>query len=358
MGAAQISKDAGLRQATLRRLFNEHRWPFEARGIQPEDTLVTCAETAEVLAGVGLPGLPKVLTEEQVVGAELAGRVFVLLPKGERAFVRQLKREQPKASVFSATYGEEGGMLQLADLLEAGGEYVGLFHTEQAGFRYLAASMAANGLGEPVEAWSVAEELWAGIAEDYSPLRAAAAKLAGHRGVTVLRMRLETLDEFCDQGRMNYGDLKRIMDRLDAPAVYLSRRHKIEQALLCLDGKEGGGQNSYDALRPILFRLLGIEARAEQMLSALRSTRMVTVEELLDSPVEVVKALAPFMGMGSPRKVTVVDPRDEFKQKKRLEPRAREVAAAISVSLGIEKNAKGSFVSISERLLEKNSRSS
>lgn len=300
-------------------LVQDHDWPFRSRSMVAGDMLVVDPECVDLLAAQAVGHHVKISTPEALEGAAPSEaiadikRVFVMLRRLERTHVRSLQRRLGTVPVISVTYGAGAALAGLPELRGQlkGRTFVGA--TGGSGLDYLSVLMAENDMGTMVDLLPEPEFRWATLMQDFKPLRYCLARIQNSATGTapVYCMQIEHLEYFRAVTGLRYLHLKRLLELAEARLIYFTRRDKIGQALnlekkaRAALGQSGGEQSMQDILDQILT-LTAQEAGFELLVRMMSLVRMVTHEELVESPVEVIKALSQFMGYMTPASVRVV----------------------------------------------------
>lgn len=342
---------------TLGALVSKHRWPVEPLGMTDTDVLITDERVSALLESIRIEGDPVVLVDGQESGDVIiaSDRVYVLLCRGERRRVRQLQSEYPDKTVVSVTYRNLSFVSQMSSLV-AGREISLLAGMPCCGSDYLSRLMTENRLASVFDLFDEVTVAWAQCASDFEPARYVLAKIenidAGqNKGRLCFRFDLELFERWRIENRVSPRKLRFLTQRANAKIIYMQRRNKSEQAIAAstypaqslLNKKLLPEAPKVSDIQNKALQSIAIETRFEMVLAVMPLVRMLTYEEAVSNPVEIVKMLANFFEMPGLKKVRVFDSVPYQLDAKWLKPFQREFKSAMLDYLGLEKNQYGSF---------------
>jgi hypothetical protein len=339
-------------------LVQNHGWPCKARSIGAHDLLVCDPAHIELLADQALVHHVRLCTSDMLEADIFSGvkRVFVMLRFGERACVKALGDTLNDIPVISVTYGNVGSSVGLAHLKQhmKGRTFVGA--TQASGLGYLSTMMAVNDMGILIELMSDAEFSWANLVDDFDPFRYWLARIqnAEAEGEPVYILRLDHLEYFRGRMGFRYLHLNRLLEQIDVRLVYYTRRDKIGQVQRLIETRRSVSttldhQESVQDALDLMMELIAQEADFELLVKMVTLARMVTHEELVESPVEVIKALSQFMGYTTPASVRVSRTHVDAVTDENFTPNREEIRAGLIELLGINQNFTSSPVYADQR---------
>lgn len=334
-------------------------WPLAALGICDADVLVADPALMEMLTSLKGERKTQIIepAEFDPKGLDGAARVFVMLLKGELAYVRGLQKQHPKQAVISVSYGPKGSTVDLASIAAQGMELTAVISSPCSGADYLERIIEANKMATVALSLTPAETLWATCQHDFDLVRSLAGKVHGKQGHVVAQIGLDLVDHLRSKGLLPFRKFKSVALAVDAQVISMTRRNRADQVALMYKQRQAQMSGAADlpepdaqTLMPFALELIAAEARYEILFAKLPSFRSITFEELSESPVEVVKMLSSFFGQKSLKKVSVVDPaaaqlhvawKDSF--------RAQYKQAMVNF-LGLSKNKHGSYQTKTEQI--------
>ncbi len=335
----------------------KHRWPIEPLGMTDADVLITDKRVAELLEKNGAEGGPKVLVDGQKTDGVIAAsaRVYVLLCSGELRRVRQLQSDYPDKIIFSVTYRDITTISDMSSLV-AGREISLLAGLPCCGSDYLSRLIAENGLASVFDLFEEATVAWAHCASDFQPVRSALARIyevdaTQNKGRVCFRFDLGLFEQWRIEAKVSPRKLRFLVQRANARIIYMQRRNKAEQAIAANASTDHSLPKIELPSHPptVLdiqnkaLQFIALETRFEMLLSVMPQVRMLTFEEAIMSPVEIVKMLANFFEIPGLKKVRVFDPVPYQLHADWLTPFHQDFKAAILDYLGLIKNQQGSF---------------
>lgn len=372
--------------AIARRLVLDLKWPIRELPLGPDDVMLTDAVFVPLLQDAGCPCAVQDIEDADVAGLKAANLVYVLTRRNERRIVRRYNTQFARKKFVSATYeGFTGWPEALATrrvtLLAA---------TRHSGAAYLADMLPENGFCRPIHMLSEGQRLWACLQEDFDPIRSARATLhrtqfsVDHAGDFVLEFDPLDYIAMTARGQGDVAVMNRLLKGSDTQAMYFVRRNKAEQATIMQSLRVAFGQDSMGAngmlaempelsslkkrdrkilpepdagsVRQSMFSLLTAEAAVEALLGNASKMRMLTLEELYESPVEVMKALGPFLGQQRMQKIRVLDGRAERLSVPWMEQFLVAIRQDLVAFLNLDRTEAGSFTTPTLRILDTDGR--
>lgn len=363
--AQSLSGDA-LKQALTEQVTAE-AWPYKAMAIRPEDMLLVDEGAADIVSGCCPEGMqePVLCTKFDPSGLAVDARVFVLMQSGEREAVLNLQTRYPEISFVSVTYGEATKLAALKPLVRSLDITI-LVSSPVSGADYLEALINANKAAQICRATDDIISLWGQYADDYSFIRQVLGRARQKKALMPKKpiCLVLDIDEFValhQSGVFAHRTFKRVCDSYDLGCIYMMRRNKALHAasIKLLQGSNfrslraatskglgiGNTQPELSALRSIVLWIIGLEIRFERFLSNLSEVRVICFEELQDNPAAVYTMLALFLGIGSPKKIRVINaaPYDlEVPWSKGMQA---DFKADVQEFLGVKRNDVGSYAS-------------
>ena len=168
-----------------------------------------------------------------------------------------------------------------------------------------------------------------------------------------------------------YRKLRLLLRRNEVPVVYFIRRDKMFQAsLMCLFEKRRPRSVwamtdfekqqfkpqaiPFGAAHQAMQTIITQESDIETILDQYTPMKMLTVEELVDNPKEVVQALAAFLNRRIPARVKTPDYGMHYRQIEGLVETALGFRRELIDRLGLHVNSAGSFATQTDDILRKN----
>jgi hypothetical protein len=380
-------------------------WPGYFRSLPQDALLVFDADLRAAFdARYGTPPC-HVATPQKAEQAAVrhGGPVLLLCRQGERRLTARLRRAYPDRAVISCTYdlaplgaskptasglspSEQSpsglptsglpvpGAIQPGQIKvpDTGAVALVVLSTPYSDAEYLGGMLSENGLGTPRELFGPAVTSLALYQTDFEPTRflfhALAAEAKDNR--IALHLQSDVLLPLVDAGVLSWTQVAGWLRRADAPVLYFSRRDKMVQCCIAaaLDAagvrsawamdraaRAGGVPSpSAGALQNWLYSLLIQEDALEAFLEkAEPEFRSVTLEELVESPVEVLKSLAIFLGGKLRRDLTIAKYGVAYAGLDGIAGEAAAFRERLISDLGLVRNQAGSLVSRTDALLGK-----
>ncbi|SDE72204.1 hypothetical protein [Kordiimonas lacus] len=307
-------------------------------------------------------------------------RIFVLCREGELALVRRLRRAYPRKRIFSCTYDiapkslfERPKLMQQPEADKAEKKQpILIVGAPYSDAEFLAEIIRLNGFGNPMEYLDRALGAWLAEQKDFQIARYMDAldKLYRQDGVFDMVLHTDVMKALFENSRASWKTLLEWIRRNDARVIYFTRRDKMAQAGIAgsLDGSRFRSVwNMTDTQRKNfnpptlgfaqsnawLQDVLTQEALLEDFLrDEVEDFRSVTLEELVEQPVEVLKALAMFLGEKSPKAFSVPDYRAPYQAMPQLWADAVKFRHELIDRLGLHVNAAGSLVTYTDDLIK------
>lgn len=367
---ATLSPD---QKATASHLFGGLNWPFSEHAFGSDDLFLTDDLLLPFLDDAQAPC--KMASLDSFVPQDanaVDGTIYVLSRQKERHKAKALAKALPEAKVVSATYGDQNSGVKA--FLDKGVTL--LAATRHSGATYLADMLEENKFCRPLELLTVAQRHWAALQDDFDPVRAVATTLnrsalpSNHKGDIVLQFDPIDYAAMVKRGQVSELAMKRLIKRLGVQALYFVRRNKTQQSLiamslskrdqwdavdLCsLSKKERKSMSAPDMelVREHVFSLLIAEAMTETTLKASQKLRMMTFEELIESPIEVMKMLGPFLGQYRLKRIRVLDATPELMTTPWFEDAQADMRTELIRFLGLKRTKYGSFTTETLEMLD------
>jgi len=307
-------------------------------------------------------------------------RIFVLCREGEMALVRRLRQAYPRKRVFSCTYEIaprslfERPKLMRKNVVDTAPKKrpLVILGAPYSDAEYLAEIIRQNGFGDPQEYFDRTLGAWLHQQKDFQVARYldAVDKLYRKDGVFDMALHTDVMQALFENTRAGWRALLDWIRRNDAQVIYFTRRDKMAQAGFAgaLDSSRFRSvwnmtPSQRKAFNPPtlgfaqsnawLQDVLTQEARLEDFLqNEVEDFRSVTLEELVEQPVEVLKALAMYMGEKAPKAFAVPDYRAPYLAMPQLWADAVRFRHELIDRLGLHVNAAGSLVTYTDDLIK------
>lgn len=359
----------------------EWRWPEAFSALLPDVMLVMDADVGAALLDKYGPfrccvASPETYRDQMHVSVS---KLVFLSCAGERRLVKQASQAFPKVQVFSATY-------DLAGVSIGGGGYFEWQHskpnlakkdpvliiaTPGSDAEYFAEMLRRNGVCNAREYLNRTAASLAAIQEDFSFVRFLAGINSKH-GEDQLQMVLYTdvLQDLMVFAGLSFERLVWLIEASGTKVIYYSRRDKSSQVSLLAQLEAELGRSYWapdhlaqpriddplpttQMLDAYLAETLRVEAALEPVLTKLTKFKYLTLEETIESPIEVMEAVAVYLGQ--PALSDPVWP--EYAKPYRKRPNLQESSVAyrqlLIDRLGLKVNEYGSFISDAEFLQTK-----
>lgn len=330
-----------------------NQWPFEALGITDTDVLIAESALVEMLEGAKGARKTRIVNPDGFKPEDGSDnrRVFVMLLRGELAFVRELQRQHSERVFISVTYGARGSNVDLASFAAQGLELTTIISSPCSGAGHLLNLIKINKLANSETALTPAEVAWAKCQQDFDVVRCLTGKLFGKQGHVVVRLGLDLVDHLRGVGALRPEKFKSFAAALEARVIFMTRRNRADQiALMTTKGQANPPEPDAKTLVPVALDLIAAETRHEILFATLPIFRTISFEELSESPVEVMKMLGSFFEMKTLRNITVADPAAEELHASWKDSFRASYKQAIVEYLGLSKNKHGSYQTTTEKI--------
>lgn len=308
-------------------------------------------------------------------------RVIFLCRSKEYSFVRKARKRWPALEIYSGTYdiAPVGISLQhgvrLDRVLERiktpsalGSEQspVITFTLRGSDVGYLGRLMKNSGLPVPTLHFDHSAVQWAAAQSDFQLLRYVnqvmrsdtSARFSTYIEGDVLKALMEAVG-------LTPEKLGKMVLDADAKVIYFSRRDKSLQAVTLAALKETAFSSlwdmsrkearllsvsdwSFDRLYVLAQNLVLEEAELEEVLTELSEFKMMTLEELIESPVEVLEAMALYLQGKAGKNIQIPDFYGRYRDVEGLSDQANGLRDDIAGRFCLTKNDSGSYVSEAE----------
>lgn len=281
--------------------------------------------------------------------------------------VRQLQRSHDTALIYSFTYQilPAGGVKQLDEAVLAARKadeapilYMAPYGGETP---YILRAMHNANMDVPVKVLSGEVLLWINELADFRFIRFVAnlRRFGAHKDRPWFVESRELL-ALMQAGQLLPAQVSHWLEKDEIQVVYINRRNKCEQAVM-LSLMEPRGMSSlwdvsrreirgmkapvynFDALHEMVQKLVLEEAELECVLTYGTNVKMLTLEELVDSQVAALEALAISLSQPMNKKMTIQDYRGRYKEVDGLLEQVSQLRADMIEHLGLVKNAAGSY---------------
>ncbi|MFC4347207.1 hypothetical protein ACFO5Q_05060 [Kordiimonas lipolytica] len=309
-------------------------------------------------------------------------RIFVLCREGELALVRRLQKTFPRKRVISLTYElapkslfERPKLLQKLEIDAAEKKRpIVILGAPYSDTEYLAEIIRQNGFGNPREYFDRTLGSWLMLQKDFQAARYMDLldKLYRKDGVFDMILHTDVMQALFENSRVGWKTLLDWIRRHDARVIYFTRRDKMAQAGFAGALDDSRFRSVWD-MTPAqrsnfspptlgfaesnawLQNALTQEAALEDFLqNQVEDFRSVTLEELVERPVEVLKALTIFLEEKTPSAFAVPDYREPYQALPRLWSDAVKFRHELIDRLGLHVNAAGSLVTYTDALIKGN----
>ncbi|NVJ97137.1 MAG: hypothetical protein HWE25_03235 [Alphaproteobacteria bacterium] len=358
-------------------------WPNLLRDLQATDLLVIDADLLKVIVkefGALACKTTGASDAANTIDSDV-NRVFVFLGKGEWQLVKQLRAGFPDMAVYSLTYDlAPRSILESPKLtgeprpgMPVDRPPVLLLSTPYSDAEYLAEILRRNGFADPRE---YLDRSLATLLERHDRFQViryfAEAERWGRRaGVFDLHLQADVLSMVFAKSRADWGTLAEWIKAAGAQVIYFSRRDKIAQTGV---GAVLGGSvfrsvfetnaEQRKALTPDIHSFADThhqlqstllqEAELEEFLTEeVEDFRSVTLEELVEQPVAVMRGITMFLGRQMPRSFQMPDYRQPYLDMPEVLQEAANFRRQLIDRLGLHVNAAGSFVSQTDAMLKR-----
>jgi len=318
------------------------------------------------------------------IKASEAKRIIVLSKSYEVALVKRLRTAFPNRQVFSTLY----------DLCPR--SFVGPFHEKQSSInsssegssvRNVAAMLLTsassdiehlsnlfdqNTLGTVHRPFGRAAQALMDYVSHFEPIRyfATYAKSAIEPGsLNIVSIELEILEDIVRKTRLSLLRLKDIVEKNELKTVYFQRRDKLTQAAInaflvnhpasSIWDLPPARQANFVKSRTLGFvhavnrmhETIGNESRFEKFLSQLPDVHITILEELIETPINIISGLASFLSLSTPSRLEVPDYSEIYGKIDGLMEQVAEFKREYIDRLGLHTSDAGSLITETEKLL-------
>ncbi|MEX0299024.1 MAG: hypothetical protein AB3N28_08125 [Kordiimonas sp.] len=374
-----VTKTGTLGQLLYR--LREWRWPEALQSLLDDSMFVADADIVAALQDTYGPFKCKLSTPDEYSDQLHKGisKLIFFCRNGERTRVKKAKLLYPELEVFSATY-------DLAGVSVGGGGY---FEWEQpkaeeaqknpvviiappgSDVEYFAETLRRNNVCDAREYVNRTVATWAAEQDDFSLLRFLQGVNKKHgREQLQLILYTDVLEDLMRYTGFSFDRFLWLAKKSSVQVLFFTRRDKSTQSALLAQLDEELGRSYWasgqlaqecindpelreDTADQFLNWLLRIEARIEQQLAKLKKFKYLTLEETVESPVEVTEAIANYLGRPVDGEVEWPEYARPYKKRPNLVKFANNYRQALIDRLGLRMNEEGSYVSDAE-LITKN----
>ncbi|NVK42682.1 MAG: hypothetical protein HWE39_15680 [Oceanospirillaceae bacterium] len=358
------------------------RWPAFLKRLHAKDVLVIDADILRMFEN-RLETLPCQTVSPKMAESRIDGdfnRVFVLCRKDELRLVERLRAKFPRKRIYSMTYDVAPRSLfappvkfpqPVMDATPAKRPII-LISSPYSDAEFLANILSENGLGAPKEYLDQPLATWIEQHEGFQLARYfdALVKLYRKDGVFDLHLQTDVLAAILRRSNGNWHSFAKWLKQTDAQVIYFTRRDKMAQtgfgAVLdnskyrsiwemspalrkAFKGKEINFAEANAWLQNVLIQ----EGEVENFLQAAEiEFRSVTLEELIETPVAVLKSLTMFLGEKAPKAFMMPDYASAYAELPELWDQARNFRREMIDRLGLHVNAEGSYVTATDEILK------
>ncbi len=367
-------------------------WPDYFHSLSAADLLVMDAASLEAFTvRYGAPLCQTALPETAFVAAsESSGVIAVLCEAKERQLVRRLRMAFPGRVVISCSYElasvSGGGELPRPEEIHTGLPQATVFSSPPivivsspySDAELFLVHLARNGMASAREVICPTLLSLALSRADFDFRRYIihlfAKKLVGGR--VEIHIQTDVLVGLIDAGILETADVATWLGETDARVIYFSRRDKVIQCLVAevlepLGLRSVWGMNSgaravllsrgqpphSELMRAFIKRLhtlLQQECTIEAFLAEeVETFRSCTLEELVESPINVLKSMAIFVGQRLTGTIHVPDYGAAYQGLGGIAGDIDKVREDYMCTLGLKRNAAGSLVSATDMLFDR-----
>ncbi|MBV1900932.1 MAG: hypothetical protein KUG56_04590 [Kordiimonadaceae bacterium] len=355
----------------------EWRWPEALCGLLPDVMLVMDEDIAAAIKSAYGPfkchfSTPHAYTKDL---AKLGGitKLVFFCRKQEMAHVKEARQAQKNIAVYSGTY-------DLAPLSVGGAGYFQWEKPEAAPVvanetpeallvlaapasdaDFLCQTLQRNRMGDPKEFINRTVVAWAQEQGDFQLLRflQGVVMQQGKKGLDFL-LYTDVLLDLVDVTPFTLSRFVRLLERTNTQMVYFTRRDKCTQsALLPLlthrlarsiwtmpadaMANLAGQAPTPEDMHTATYQLLKQEVQVETALEGYGSYKSVTLEEVAESPSEVLDVLAVYLDRNAPAQVDWVDFSEGYKGLPKILSASNSHKEALKGQLGLYMNEHGSY---------------
>ncbi len=372
--AETMTKDGTLENLLYR--LQEWRWPEALASLLEDVMLVADADIAAALQKTYGPFRCKVSSPDEYEGQIQKGisKLIFFCKNGERVQVKKARQTFPDVEVFSATY-------DLAGVSIGGGGYfewqqpqngtdkkrpILIIAAPGSDVEYFAETLRRNNVCDAREYVNRTVAALAAEQNDFSLLRYLQGVDRKH-GNDQLQLLLYTdvLEDLMKCAGLTFEKFLWLAKKSGAQVLYFTRRDKSAQSALLAQLDEELGRSYWasdhlaqsrindpdltvDLADHFLNWLLRSEARIEPQLAKLKKFKYLTLEETVESPVEVTEAIANYIGKLAEGEVEWPEYARLYKKRPNLLKFVEEYRRTLIDRLGLRLNEHGSYVSDAE----------
>lgn len=377
-----VSREADWHDRFMRHIM-AWSWPFFFRQLQAKDLLVIDRDIRNAFEDKFDTLKCRTASPENAFAAidQDVKRMFVLCREGEWRLVKAFKAKYPRRPVYSCTYQVAPRSLFGKPVMARKNEVdetplrrpLVLISTPYSDAEYLAQILELNGLASPKEYLDRTLATWLGQMEGFQLSRYFNEVQNLHQadGVFDLHLQTDVLATLLDRSNAGWHSLTKWLKRNDAQIIYFTRRDKMAQtgfgavldrtrfrSVWRMSEMERKGfrpkrVTSFAAANEWLQQTINQEAELETYLGkTFDNFRMVTLEELVESPVEVLKSLTISMGERAPDGFKVPNYQAPYHDLPNLWDSAVKFRHELIDRLGLHVNAAGSMVTYTDSIVK------
>lgn len=307
-------------------------------------------------------------------------RVFVLCRRDEWALTKQLRGQYTANRVYSCTYDLAPKSLfekpKLATPVSKKPVPVKrplvLISTPYSDAEYLCDILRQNKFGNPREYLDRTLATWLEECSDFQVSRYfdRIIRLYQSDGMFDLHLQTDVLARLFGHSHLGWRRLEAWLKKTKAQVIYFTRRDKMAQTGFGSALDVSLHRSVFDispaqrkAFKPLpgsfadanawLQQLLQQEAELEDWLEhSIEDFRSVTLEEIVEQPVEVIRSLSIYLGKKTPKAIHIPDYKTPYREMPHLWEDAVRFRHEMIDRLGLHVNTSGSWVTNTDRLLK------
>ncbi|GHF18428.1 hypothetical protein GCM10017044_11190 [Kordiimonas sediminis] len=306
-------------------------------------------------------------------------RVFVFALHGEWAQVKALRSAYPEVSVYSMIYqlGPSCAQRPVKVPVYAHSKIkkrapIVILSTPGSDVEFLARTMEANGLPYPKEYFGKALMNLVPAMDHFNAARYLDEVLAQSPGQRVsMIIQTDVWKLLQKQTSLSARRMQQWLKETNAKVIYFSRRDKMMQAaihnlmarqpsrspwdMIPKERKELKMRRkvNFHAANLVMHRMVTVEERLERFTSTLPHVKMISLEELVESPARVIEGIAQFIGQKPAKELKELDYGEHYRSIPNLESAALSYRRELIDRLGLHVNMSGSLVTKSDELIHK-----
>lgn len=308
------------------------------------------------------------ITFEAALSKQNKAKSFAVISREKECQkVKQLQRVHDTAHIYSFTYQllPSGGSAEVGKETAAtqkNGEPPVLYMAPYGGeIPYILRLMKNANMDVPVKVLHDDILLWIKELTDFRFMRFIAnlRRFGAHKAKPWF-VESHELIAMMQAGQVSPAQASHWLEKDAVQVVYINRRNKCEQAVM-LSLMEPLGLSSlwdvprrevrnlqapaynFDALHEMIQKLVLEEAELERVLTDDVNVKMLTLEELVDSPVAALEALAISLSQPMNKKMAIQDYRGRYREVRGMLEQVDQLRTDMIQHLGLVKNIAGSY---------------